>query len=226
MTRQINLTGAGRRFDWLLDTDLPSPAGLWNTEVARTNRFTVLPSLGSLVPGWVLVIPRRPLLNLAALSSEEKKDLDSLVDVVRIALSPAGEEIFEFEHGSHELDGPMGCGVDQAHLHIVPLPFDLLTEASGRNGNIQWIDLSPMDDTWKTLRKGRDYLFARSQQGKKIIGFPDRPESQWFRKLIAQELGVSDRWNYRDNSGIENVRITLELFGDTEIAVNYPAASR
>ena len=41
------------------------------------------PSLGSIVPGWVLVTPKRPLLNTAQLSPAEANDLKSFIQQVR-----------------------------------------------------------------------------------------------------------------------------------------------
>ena len=64
------------RFGWLIDPSVGRPNTLWNTEVEQTESFAVLPSLGSLVPGWVLVIPRRPLINLSSLAENEKAELE------------------------------------------------------------------------------------------------------------------------------------------------------
>jgi diadenosine tetraphosphate (Ap4A) HIT family hydrolase len=39
----------------------------WNKPVFETSKFVVLPSLGSLVEGWLLLIPRKHAICLGAL---------------------------------------------------------------------------------------------------------------------------------------------------------------
>ncbi len=45
-----------------------------------------------------------------------------------------------------------------------------------------------------------------------LIGYPERPTSQWFRKLIATELGRSNQWDYRQHKGEQFISETLDAF--------------
>lgn len=130
------------RFGWIVDQSMSRPTEICDRPVANSEHFIVLPSLGALVPGWVLVVPRRPILNLGALNEIERADLDALVHYLRNVLSSVTNDVFEFEHGPQDRDSSVGCGVDQAHLHLVPLPFDLLSAAlEVDNRTIQWRDI-------------------------------------------------------------------------------------
>ncbi len=213
LVQDASLRGRSK-FDWIVDRALPRPIQIWDTELGNSMHFSVLPSLGSLVPGWVLVVPRRPMLNLAALNEIETTELRAFVHHLRNLLSGVSINVFEFEHGAQETDSSMGCGVDQAHLHVVPLPFDLL-DAALEDGNqtIQWTDFSGEVDPWPHTPEDHDYLVARDARGRSILGIPSHPTSQWFRKLIARRLERPKQWNYRAHPGIENISTTLEMFG-------------
>src|SRR4051794_17392481 len=111
----------GTRFAWITDDAMPRTDAGWDLEILRTERFVALPSVGALVPGWTLVVPRRPLRNLSETSPQERTELAQIADTIAHALGMKGEHVYCFEHGSCEAGSLTGCGVDQAHLHIVPL---------------------------------------------------------------------------------------------------------
>ena len=110
-----------RRFAWVVENREPSLEEPCDREVARTADYVVLPSAGSLVPGWLLVVPRRPMLNLGCTTPSERAALMELVDDLSIRMGNFEGEIYCFEHGSAFVGSATGCGVDQAHLHVVPL---------------------------------------------------------------------------------------------------------
>jgi ATP adenylyltransferase len=198
------------RFDWIVDPAVDSDALAWNTPVRESERFVAVPSKGSLVPGWTLVVPRRPLLNLSGLSDTQKGELNDFCHVLRITLSGLGGQVFEFEHGAQNAGSIMGCGVDQAHLHLVPLSFDLL-EAASTDQTVEWRRV-PVVNPWCSIPDGSEYLMVRKPETDALVGHVLRPISQWFRKLIATELGMSDCWDYRKDTYLENVLKTLQLF--------------
>jgi diadenosine tetraphosphate (Ap4A) HIT family hydrolase len=201
---------ARRRFDWIIDRQLPRSSEIWDTEIADSPNFSVVPSLGSLVPGWLLIVPRRPTLNLAALSNDEKAELRVLASQLRSRLANLSGEIFEFEHGGQYHGSAMGCGLDQAHLHVVPLPFDLVRVAKETSiGSVVWMSSENCADPWARIPAGQEYLLARSAAGSTLIGLLQSPVSQWFRRLIAQQLYCSENWDYRIASGIDNIKATL-----------------
>ena len=199
-----------RRFDWIVDRQLPRSSAIWDTEIAESLNFSVVPSLGSLVPGWLLIVPRRPALNLAELSNDEKAELRVVVRQLRSRLANLSGEIFEFEHGSQYHGSAMGCGLDQAHLHVVPLPFDLIRVAKETSiGSVVWMSSEMSADSWARIPERQEYLLARSAAGSTLIGLLQSPVSQWFRRLIAQQLSCSESWDYRIAPEIDNIKATL-----------------
>lgn len=200
-----------RRFDWITNSALDRPDTEWDVDIEGNDHFAVVPSLGSLVPGWLLIVPRRPLLNLCGLSFQERDALEQLVKQLRDKLTSCFQSaVYDFEHGSQLVGSAMGCGIDQAHLHLVPLSFDLLQAAKECSGdNIAWHNLSQASDLWSNIPLGQEYLTIRNSTGQSVLGFPKYSESQWLRRVIAKNLNRAAEWNYRSHSGLSNIRATL-----------------
>jgi ATP adenylyltransferase len=194
-----------------VDPTLSSDALAWNTPVQESELFVAIPSKGSLVPGWTLVIPRRRLINLSKLSQTQVCELNDFCRALRNTLNSLGDQIFEFEHGAQEVGSIMGCGVDQAHLHVVPLPFDLLESALAER-TVEWVRAHPFDSPWTCVSDDSEYLMVRRPETKALVGRVLQPVSQWFRKLIARELGLPNSWDYRCSPRLDNIQKTLELF--------------
>jgi diadenosine tetraphosphate (Ap4A) HIT family hydrolase len=206
----------GTRFAWITDDSVPRSGAKWDREILRTEHFVAVPSVGALVPGWTLVVPRRPLRNLSEANSHERTELLGIADTVARPLGAHGKQVFCFEHGSRSAGSLTGCGVDQAHLHIVPLAFDLI-EAAARHadGSIAWpepritespLDLLPWQGEYVALWRHADRLT--------MIGRVLCPTSQWVRRVIADELGIGSEWNYQTHPQIHNVDRTLAMLAE------------
>jgi diadenosine tetraphosphate (Ap4A) HIT family hydrolase len=179
-------------------------------EVLRANaNYVVVPSLGALVPGWSLVIPRRPLLNLSGLQAPERENLLALVSEFARDLGVFGDPVYAFEHGSSMSGSVVGCGVEQAHLHVVPLPFDLVEAVTtDSSADVTWTRTAaiPLNE----LPTATDYVAVwRLDTGAGVVGALATPVSQWVRRVIARELGVEAEWDYRTNPQMMNVKKTV-----------------
>lgn len=205
--------GDNTRFAWITDDSMPRSEALWDREILRTERFVAVPSAGSLVAGWTLVVPRRPMLNLSQTDVEEREELDAIATRIADQLSTRGQEVYFFEHGSRAVGSLTGCGVDQAHLHIVPLPFDLITAATARvEAGIVWRDARETAQPFDAMPADGEYvaLWSRGDH-RTMIGAVTEPVSQWIRRVIADELGIGAEWNYRSHPQANRVRETLAL---------------
>lgn len=201
------------RFAWIFDEKSPRSGAEWDREILRTEHFVVVPSAGSLVAGWVLAVPRRPMFNLSQTDLAERQELGEIVKIVSRLLETKGEEVFCFEHGSCKAGSLTGCGVDQAHLHIVPLPFDLLSAVSEKaSDDIVWHQQADITSPLDALPESGEYVAVWSvADGRNMIGNVRRPISQWVRRVIADKLGIGAEWNYRNHPKIDQIRQTLEI---------------
>lgn len=197
------------RFQWILNPEKEVAVPDHDLPLFVSDLFVMMPTLGCLVPGWLLVVPRRPMPNLTNLNALERKCLQELMVAVRSRLNCPGKEIFYFEHGSVP-GSPASCGVDQAHLHIAPLPFDLIESAIARR-DVAW---QPTDHSACSLNvQQSEYLFVSDSHGRSMVGTAKSPSSQWFRRLIADETGQHELWDYRVHFGSENVSETAQMVG-------------
>jgi ATP adenylyltransferase len=209
---KIRTASPHTRFGWIYDQAVQPDVEDWNTLVAENAHSVAMPSKGSLVAGWVLALPRRPILNLALLGASERAQLLEFCENLRKPIRRFASRVFEFEHGAVRTGSVVGCGVDQAHLHIVPLDFDLIEEAISQTSKaIVWKDCVTADP-WSRVGAG-EYIVVRDVDAHRaIVGKPSRPESQTVRKVIAAHLNLKGAWDYQKFPFREHVRETLKAF--------------
>jgi len=167
--------------------------------------YMALVSVGALVPGWSLVIPRAHRLNMAAdlTLAEGHEFIASVVARVEAQFGPAAV----FEHGCASSESQTGCGVGHAHLHVVPLAFELVSAARAFDPDRRW-DYCKLQDV-AAMTNGREYLFAANRyEGAATEGsftILEEGISQFFRRVIARELGRDDEYNYREFPQMDTV---------------------
>ncbi|MEQ8340275.1 MAG: HIT domain-containing protein [Marinovum algicola] len=197
------------KFHWLfLNGEKPS-AELYDTIIDETANFAVLPTKGSIVPGWVLIVPKFPVSRIADVPETLSVELSTLVRRVVEKVQAEFGKTFAFEHGGYK-GSKISCGVDQAHLHVVPLPFDLVDAAetaSPGSWNSFGSTLIPNGDM-----PDDEYWFVSDGNLSKYKALSE-PSSQFFRKVIACGVGSKDSWDYRQADFIENVKVTLKTVG-------------
>jgi ATP adenylyltransferase len=169
----------------------------------QSQHFLCVPSLGSMVPGWVLITPRRQVLNMSQLADVERHDLASFFPMVRRAIENQFGEISAFEHGAWNFGSLTGCGVDQAHLHIVPISFATL---AGAVSDLQWEQAEvalPCDIGVAQI----EYLWMAGSKSA-WISYPPEPTSQFFRRALSTLLNRSWQWDYRLHPFHDNIAAT------------------
>src|SRR5664280_1311076 len=138
--------------------EFSSSRHIWNTALFECERFVAVPSLGSLVAGWLLVVPRTEVLCLGELSHQDRTYLRDFVrEVVQILEEQFGP-VAAFEHGPAKKDSAVSCGVNYAHLHLVPTDCDLRLQASLLAPQIEWQQASGICDTEAFFRQGKPYI--------------------------------------------------------------------
>lgn len=175
----------------------------------ESDHFVCVPSLGSILPGWVLISPKRPVMSMAQLSESENCELQWFFDLVRNDIEDAFGPSSAFEHGAQIAGSATGCGVDQAHLHIVPIATDLvLAEVAS---HLEWSSLSvrfPFDANVGS----KEYLWL-ADRDRSYIAYPGLPTSQFFRRVIARLCDVTENWDYRVDPFHEHIAETRQALG-------------
>src|ERR1017187_4678860 len=88
--------------DCTLCAELESDAGRapWNEPLIETEHFTVIPSLGALVEGWLLIVPKMHFISMGALPIDLRAEADGLEHQTRSLLKAKYRKpVVGFEHG-------------------------------------------------------------------------------------------------------------------------------
>lgn len=187
---------------------------LWDTPIFESESFVVLPTVGALVEGWLLVVPKMPSLCFAHLQTSAFSELESfLSDIVPIVESNYGP-VSMFEHGPAATASPVGCGVDHAHLHLVPTKCDLQVGAQQIAPNVRWSRVGSFEAVRDRGNDGDGYWFLQQPYGSGgcNVGVcsDGEPASQLFRKVIATSLGFPEAFDWKKNSGEDRIAATVE----------------
>ncbi|HET6843293.1 MAG TPA: hypothetical protein VFK06_16690 [Candidatus Angelobacter sp.] len=181
----------------------------WNRPLFASTNFVVLPSLGSLVEGWVLIVPKEHFICIGALPAELVAEMNHLKSQVCSVLGSIYGELCAFEHGPKANARNVGCGVDHAHLHIVPIHYDLVAASTS---------FAPRDTEWhsatfencrEAFEKQQDYLYVEQPIGVGRISTSSDFGSQIFRKAIAASLGVFGQFSWREYPQTEIIAKTI-----------------
>lgn len=186
---------------------------IFDTIIEETKNFIVMPSLGSLVEGWLLITPKSHVLNSTQLKENERLELNDLIT----KYSKASSDLFEknvavFEHGAVYQDSIIGCGIDHAHVHIVPVDFDM--EAQVKNSENTFMELNDfisIVDFYKNHPKNDDKPYWVFSVNNGPVQFTNtmKHTSQFFRKVIATAINSPESFDYKKSTSNKNVITTL-----------------
>lgn len=166
--------------------------------------FFSIPSIGSIIEGWTLVIPKEHALSMKRFYGTEQ--FNNYMNKFNDVIHNKYEKVIAFEHGTNLEGSPTGCGTDHAHLHLVAFSDSLIGKLY--SSNLQWIECKFSEI--KNLVNEKEYLFYSeidSREWKDYNGYLailDYPVSQFFRKLIAEHCGKLDKANYKEFLFLEN----------------------
>jgi len=182
----------------------------YNNALFESQNFVVLPSLGALVEGWLLLVPKRHFICMGGLPSSLTVEMQAMKEQVATVLMSRYGDVCAFEHGPSGPNCDIGCGVDHAHVHLVPLDFDLASAA---------IPFMPQGVSWSSAHlydchtafgRGKEYLYLEQPIGKGRIVTYGSMGSQLFRRAIATHLGIPQKFNWREHPKHDVVSATID----------------
>ena len=188
--------------------------GIIDKPLFENKDFFVLSSIGSLVEGWLLVIPKEHRYNMSK-DYGDKNFWGFIYSIIVKLKSKVGQEknFLIFEHGANHCGSLTGCGTDHAHLHIVPYDKSLYGKIKNER-NWQLCAINEIED----YVNGREYLlYAECDNDIKLsevyINLVEHPESQFFRKIIAEDMGKKELFDYKTYPNIDISEMVCEMFG-------------
>ena len=193
-----------------LSGSTPNASQPWDEILFCSANFVALPTLGALVEGWLLIVPRRHYLSIGAFSPALLDELRDFRAHVRAAIEIAYGPVIVFEHGPAKAGNPAGCGVDHAHLHLIPWT-ERWRNTVDRFAPVamKWRRTLGMDELSFLHGLGQDYLYFEEADGEAWITSSAEIPSQFFRQVVAAATDQVDRYDWKGFSGDENVRATI-----------------
>ena len=157
-----------------------------NTKIAENKAYFAISSVGALVEGWTLIVPKEHCCSMKALYSRNCfRIFQQSSQSINNSLWP----VVAFEHDQIVKGSATSCGTNHAHIHFVP--YHSLTDNLNNTG-LEWLmcTASQVDN----LVGNNEYLFY-CEPGNDWIDPAGRvhilkePISQFFRKIIAEDQG-------------------------------------
>lgn len=182
--------------------------------IAENREFIACASIGAMVEGWTLIISKDHRYSMK--SFYQNPMLSNITKQISKTLNNTYGSVIAFEHGATRKGSRTGCGIDHAHLHIVPLnSITPELEASG----LKWTKCPPKEVA--SLAGRNEYLFYTDLGYKNdwlnTAGFLhvlEYPISQFFRRIIGKKLGKIELTDYKAFPYFENAIQTKNTFAE------------
>src|SRR5215472_14709469 len=157
---------------------------LYNRKLLETSRFVVLPSVGPLAAGHVMVVSKVHCESLASMGPDAIQEYDSVAARLRTAPFLQDGGPLEAEHGSSS-DDKAGACVIHTHVHWLPSMGRFLEEFRRR------LPRRPESSLLEVCHKGGPYLFARAGEERAIFQAHGL-RSQTIRRILCEILDRDD----------------------------------
>ena len=179
-----------------------------NTILDETKYFYIIPSLGSIVEGYILIISKRHINSMLELTIAEMNEYRELIQKYRDVF----KQIYKyypivFEHGNPDLNDEMRVNtVVHAHTHIVNHQY------KNENKLLQRLKFNKITKMRVDLKS--NYIFYINPNGEEYITYDFEPISQIMRIEIAKDLNLVDKYDWDKNRFDDNIALTINKIKD------------
>jgi diadenosine tetraphosphate (Ap4A) HIT family hydrolase len=173
----------------------------------RSDNFAVIPSLGQIVEGYLLVLPIEHFKAVGDLPDHYLEEFVTVCQRVgQILEDQYGSYIF-FEHGTRS-EGVGGCGIYHAHLHAVPIPptLDPVDTLKAKFPYKQMRDLAEIREQSVGMSA---YIFYQDSNSRTYLFDTPNLVSQYMRRTLAALLSAND-WDWRSAAREGRLLATLD----------------
>lgn len=175
-----------------------------NTILDEKNHFYILPTVGSLVDGYILVVSKRHINSMSELTKNEMDEYNFIIEKYRnIFRDIYGKYPIVFEHGSPVSDNSIRANsVIHAHSHIVNHAY--LDELK----IIKRLNFKPIQRI-EDIKSNENYIMYINNNNFKYVTYNFEPISQLMRKLIAKDLKYEDKFDWKKEKFMDNIIKTI-----------------
>jgi ATP adenylyltransferase len=187
---------------------------VYDSVLLDLGEVVVAPTLGSIVPHWVLAIPKSRSDNMSQWCGKDRAaPLKYIREITRL-LERVENSVIWFEHGPSTRGSVTGCGIDHAHIHILlqpPFEFSQFKAAAIDGSSLAWehghgnpYDSVARDESYLVASSGGEFILARSVE---------TAGSQFFRRVIARLADKPSTWDYKLHPHHDNAAKTVAVYG-------------
>jgi diadenosine tetraphosphate (Ap4A) HIT family hydrolase len=172
-----------------------------NTILGRRDDFIIVPALGPLVVGHVLIVTTTHTAGLRYLQAETQRNYEQLSTQLREYCARFDDTVLEAEHGANDyaIRGP--C-IRHTHIHILP-GLGNEAEMFDKRRDLEEVDSSNYNriDSYLWINNGHR---AKVYDASRVIG-------QEIRQTVGQYLAIDD-WDWAVNPKTELIALTIEYW--------------
>lgn len=178
-----------------------------NTIIDETDNFYILPALGSLVEGYLLIVTKRHINSMSDLSKNEIIEYLEIIDRYRENFYKVyGRYPIVFEHGTPKIHSKIkASSVTHAHTHIINHNYLVEDELIKK---LEFKKINSIGD----INNQKNYISYINPMGVNMVSYTFSPESQLMRRMIAKDLGIDEKFSWKEYSFMENVELTIDKF--------------
>lgn len=173
----------------------------------ETENFVVLPTVGQIVEGYLLIMPKTHTTSIGDLGFKLLKELDYVCSEVEQILENNYSKPIFFEHGVCRSEYKYnGCCVDHSHIHAVPTAVNVSAELMKKG--YKYTKLEKVSDLGEH-GQNRNYLYVKDNSGSYLFE-ANEIQSQLIRYIIAEKLGTPEKGDWSLYSGTEEMLTTIK----------------
>ena len=182
-----------------LDTSL-----YYNQILEETNCFYIIPSLGSLVEGYVLILPKQHIYSMSKSNKKILEEYNGIIEKYRkIFKKIYGKYPIVFEHGTPNPSGISANSVIHGHAHIVNHNYKKESEM------IKKLNFKKINSIYD-IQSNKNYIYYKNQAGINYVTYEFEPISQIMQIYIANDLEINENYNWRNFAFENNILKTIK----------------
>ena len=187
---------------------------VYDQPLLERREWLAVPTLGAIVPNWLIVIPRAAALNIHEWQEEQDRTISELLEVLGDHLGVSSHDLIWFEHGPQRFHSSVGCGMDYAHLHVIFKPtftFSDFVRQAVSSSKLIW-KKAPADTAYESLPNFGSYLIAGSGDESVSVSQVESVGSQFLRRVVSVVSKQPHLWNYNQFPHMDNIVKTIANF--------------
>lgn len=185
-----------------------SKYGIKERCVFETEHFVCVPSIGSFVEGYFLVIPKQHFLSSLVMPASYIMELLSVIPLISNFYSSIyHKNLVMYEHGTANVQNVGGMSVVHAHMHFVPCSQQIVTKCS----EFSFMKFQSLFEAseYYLMNQNHPYLLLKDVDGDYYLSISDKIPSQYFRKRVCDTCGMPGTGDWRKYPYIDYIKKTL-----------------